>query len=310
MRNRWMAAAGLVCWGLLLTIPASLPAQAIRVTLLGTGAPPPSLERFGPSILVEAGPEKLVFDVGRGALQRLAQLRVSYAALSGVFFTHLHSDHVVGLPDFWLTGWLLSGRDSALAVFGPAGTADMTRHLEAAYAFDTEVRIREGKNPVGGSHLRTSDISEGVIFEQGGVRVTAFLVDHGPTRPALGYRVDYGSHSVILSGDTRYSVNLINHSKGVDLLIHETASATAEDLQAHERTRIIIAHHTTPECAGEVFDRVRPKLAAYSHIVLFPGVTEDDALRLTRTHYAGPLVMGKDLMRFEIGDSVTVSQAP
>jgi ribonuclease Z len=258
---------------------------------------------------VEAGPEKLVFDVGRGASQRLAQLGVSYATLSAVFFTHLHSDHVVGLPDFWLTGWLLSRRDSAMAVFGPAGTADMTRHLEAAYAFDTEVRIREGKNPAGGSHLRTSDITEGVIFEQAGVRVTAFLVDHGPTRPALGYRVDYGTHSVVLSGDTRFNENLITHSRGVDLLIHEVSSATAEDLQAHERMRIIIAHHTTPECAGELFNRVRPKLAAYSHIGLFTGVSESDAIRLTRIHYAGPLVMGQDLMRFEIGDSVTFSQA-
>lgn len=296
-------------WCLMVGAPAALVAQTIRVTLLGTGNPTPSLDRFGP-VLVEAGPEKLVFDVGRGASQRLAQLGVSYATISAVFFTHLHSDHVVGLPDFWLTGWLLSRRDSALAVFGPAGTADMARHLEAAYAFDTEVRIREGKAPVDGSHLRARDIGEGVILEQGGVRVTAFEVDHGPTRPALGYRVDYGTHSVVLSGDTRYSLNLIAHARGTDLLIHEVAAATAEDLKAHERTRIIVGHHTTPECAGELFDRVRPKLAAYSHIGLFPGVGETDVLSLTRAHYTGPLVIGQDLMRFEIGESVTFSQAP
>jgi ribonuclease Z len=172
------------------------------------------------------------------------------------------------------------------------------------------VRIREGKAPVDGSHLRARDISEGVIFEQGGVRVTAFEVDHGPTRPALGYRVDYGTHSVVLSGDTKFSLNLIKHATGTDLLIHEVAAATAEDLQAHERTRTIVGHHTTPECAGEVFDRVHPKLAAYSHIVLFPGVLESDVLSLTRAHYTGPLVIGQDLMRFEIGESVTFSQGP
>jgi ribonuclease Z len=291
---------------LTLAAPAPLRAQTIRVTLLGTGTPAPSLERFGPSILVEADSEKLLFDVGRGASQRLAQLGVSYADLSAVFFTHLHSDHVVGLPDLWLTGWLLSRRETAIPVYGPAGTVDMARHLEEAYSFDTEVRIREGKAPVDGSHLAAHDITEGVVFERGGVRVTAFLVDHGPTKPAFGYRVDYAGRAVVLSGDTRFSPNLIAHAQGVDLLIHEVAAATLEDLQAHERTRIVVGHHTTPECAGEVFALVHPKLAAYSHIGLFPGVREGDVIPLTRTHYAGPLVVGQDLMRFDVADTVSV----
>ncbi len=291
----------------ILPAPALLQAQSIRVTLLGTGAPPPVLDRFGPSILVEAGSVKLLFDVGRGASQRLAQLGVSYADVSAVLFTHLHSYHVVGLPDLWLTGWLLSRRETALRVLGPAGTADMARHLEEAFSFDTEVRIREGKAPVNGAHLAATDIGEGVVFEESGVRVTAFEVDHGPTRPAFGYRVDFAGRGVVLSGDTRFSPNLIAHARGADLLIHEVASATGADLRAHERTRIIVGHHTTPERAGEVFDRVRPKLAVYSHIVLFPGVRESDLLSLTRTHYAGPLIIGRDLMSFEVGDSVRVS---
>lgn len=79
----------------------------IKVTLLGTGTPQPILERFGASILVQAGGKNLLFDAGRGCLQRLQQIGVEYNTLDGVFFTHLHSDHIVGFPDLWLTGWLV-----------------------------------------------------------------------------------------------------------------------------------------------------------------------------------------------------------
>src|SRR6478672_9212062 len=94
----------------------------IKVTLLGTGTPQPLLERFGPSILIQAGSETVLFDAGRGCLQRLRQLNVSYAKIDALFLTHLHSDHVVGLPDLWLTGWLVSERSTPLDVYGPAGT--------------------------------------------------------------------------------------------------------------------------------------------------------------------------------------------
>jgi len=64
------------------------------------------MDRFGPSTLVEAGAEKFLFDAGRGVLQRLFQLKIPFADISGLFLTHLHSDHVVGIPDLWLTGWI------------------------------------------------------------------------------------------------------------------------------------------------------------------------------------------------------------
>jgi ribonuclease Z len=310
MKGSWLMRGVLSLCCMTLAAPASLWAQSMRVTLLGTGGPAPALDRFGPSILVEADSERFLFDVGRGTSQRLAQLGVSYSDLTAVFFTHLHSDHVVGLPDLWLTGWLLSRRGNPLPVYGPTGTGDMAQHLEEAYRVDTGIRMREGRAPVGGSHLAAHDITEGVVFERGPVRVTAFEVDHGPMRPAFGYRVDYAGRAVLLSGDTRYSLNLIAHAEGVDLLIHEVAAATREDLAAHERTRVIVGHHTTPDSAGQVFGRVRPKLAVYSHIVLFPGVREADLVPLTRLHYAGPLVIGQDLMRFDIGDTVAVTEPP
>lgn len=312
--------ATLLLWCVLCTLSASHvfaqpgvhpvdrpPANEIRVTLLGTGTPRPVMDRFGPSILVEAGEEKLIFDAGRGAMQRLLQLDVSYADITGVLLTHLHSDHIVGLPDLWLTGWLVSRRATPTPLWGPSGTTDMARSLEAAYAFDRDIRVRDDKVPAAGGHLDAHDIAERVVFERNGVKVTSFLVDHGVVKPALGYRVDAGGRSVVLSGDTRYSPNLISHAKGVDLLIHEVGGATAEELRRNELSRSIIAHHTTPEMAAQLFNEVHPKLAVYSHIVL-RDVTVDDVMRTTRLTYAGPLQLGEDLMRFHVGDSVTMER--
>ena len=279
----------------------------IRVTLLGTGTPRPLMDRFGPSILVEAGKEKLIVDVGRGAMQRLFQLGVSYADITGVLLTYLHSDHIVGLPDLWLTGWIISRRGTPLELWGPAGTRKMAAGLESAFSFDLDIRVRDDKVPAEGGRIIAHDIGEQVVFDRGGVKVTAFLVDHGLVRPALGYRVDAGGHSVVLSGDTRYSPNLISHAQGTDLLIHEVGVASAEQMSRDAHTRTIIAHHTTPEDAARVFNEVQPKLAVFSHIVL-RGATADDAVRTTRLTYAGPLQLGEDLMRFHVGEAVTIER--
>jgi ribonuclease Z len=291
--------------------PAAAQEPPIKVTLLGTGCPPAVMNRFGPSTLVEAGPQKFLFDAGRGAMQRLVQLGVRWQDVQGVFLTHLHSDHVVGFPDLWLTGWLIvPGRNVPLPVWGPTGTGQMMSHLEQAYEYDIRVRVANDRASREGAMLRPRDIGEGLIWEGSGVKVTAFEVDHAPVKPALGYRIDYAGRSVVLSGDTRLSENLIRHAQGVDLLVHEVF--VPETLQRAgvppERAKNIIDYHLTPEQAGEVFARTKPKLAVYSHICM-PTALEQDLLPPTRRTYAGPLELGEDLMVIEVGDRINVRRS-
>jgi ribonuclease Z len=300
-------------------VSAARPAQAdLKVTLLGTGTPIPIINRFGPSTLVEAGPEKLLIDCGRGASQRLWQLHIPLSAVTAVFLTHLHSDHVVGIPDLWLTGWLptpFGGRSSAFRIWGPRGTKDMMANLERAYAWDIQVRAPDENLRPAGVTVVAQDVEEGVVYEKNGVKVTAFTVDHGPLiKPALGYRVDYNGHSVVISGDTRPTENLVKFAQGTDVLIHEVADARPELLKISDAARRIIGHHTRPAEAGRIFSRVRPRLAVYSHIALLttesaiPPPTMDDIVAATRTTYAGPLQVGSDLMTIEIGSTVTGHQ--
>ena len=288
-----------------------------RVTLLGTGSPQPSITRFGPGVLVQAGGQILLFDCGRGVTQRLVQLGVKLGAVNKVFITHLHSDHIVGIPDLWLTGWLeipSAQRKGALHVFGPMGTRNMMESLEKAYEWDIKTRIADQNLVKENVAFIVNEIQEGVVYDNGGLKVTAFEVDHGDLiKPAFGFRIDYDGRSTVVSGDTRINENLIRHATGTDLLIHQVAAVRPE-LLTSPVFQVILAHHTKPEEAGIVFARTKPKLAVFYHFSLLgtpqvPPMTEQEVVELARKNYSGPIVAGEDLMVFRVGqDGVSIKK--
>lgn len=291
--------------------PTAQQPGTLQVTLLGTGNPRPNMERFGPSILVEAGERKILIDAGRGSAQRLFEIgaRVTLTAIDAVFLTHLHSDHVVGLPDVWLTSWVF-GRTKALEVVGPPGTAEMSGHLEQAFQWDINMRSKDEGFVLEGVRLAARNVQPGVAFDRDGLKVTAFAVDHGGViDPAYGYRVDYQGRSVAFSGDTRYFEPIVDHAKGVDVLVHEVISPEVEErraqVQGARAIERVIAHHASPEQVGTIFSRVKPRLGVYSHIVPSPA-TAEDLIGPTRKTYAGPLAVGYDLMTIVIGDTIEV----
>ena len=316
----------LLAAGLLLATPAAPPPALtsaatttpatteplFRVTLLGTGNPRPSIERFGPAILIEAGDRRLLFDAGRGVTQRLFQIDGAplLCSVDTVLLTHLHSDHVVGLPDLLLTGWLF-GRPEPLTVLGPKGTTAMSRHLNEAFAFDRRIRAEDEGLPPDAGRILARDVGAGVVLESAGaLEVTAFEVDHAPVKPVYGYRIDFGRRSVVLSGDTRASEAVVARATGVDVLIHEVVAVEAERRLAAvvdpKRVEKIVARHTTAEECGRLFARARPRLAVYSHIVPSPA-TADDLIPATRRSYDGPLEVGHDLMTITVGEKIEVT---
>jgi len=324
MSPRYIQVQILTALALLFVNTSSVLGQAVpaapsdfKVTLLGTSTPNPLPDRFGPSTLVEAGNERLLFACGRGATIRLWQLRIPLGTVK-LFITHLHSDHTVGIPDLWLTGFAplpYGQRSSPFAVYGPKGTAEMMSYMEKAYAADIENR-REFIPNFSPQQVAISakDIDEGVVYEQNGARVTAFRVKHADLKDAFGFRVDYRGHSVVISGDMAPNENFIKYARGADVVIHEVGVARPELLEKDPGVRQMLAtHHSSPEDAARDFARIKPKLAVYTHFTRprredIPEVSIEEILSRTRAIYSGPLVAGEDLMSISIGDSVTIKR--
>jgi ribonuclease Z len=291
----------------------------LTVILLGTAGGPTILaQRLGISTLVVAGSETLLFDCGRGAPIGMVRASISPADVTKVFLTHLHSDHVIALPELYLYPWASEGRTTPLQVWGPDGTRAMMEHLQKAFAFDIHIRRDvDEKFSAEGIEVIATDIHEGVVYQANGVKVTAFLVDHGPVKPAFGYRIEYQGRSVVMSGDTRPSENLIKFAKGADLLIHEVGRwkqdpalvGPPDELLPNSRAtrrqaKIVAEHHTDPLEAGKVFEMVRPKLAIFSH---YNG-TASAILTLVRQSYAGPVEFGEDGMTIDVGETIDIQR--
>jgi ribonuclease Z len=306
-------------------VQAQTPLQidrSLKVILLGTrGGPAIDAQRPGNGTLVIAGREMLLFDCGRDASAAITRMAILPADVTKVFLTHLHSDHVVGLPELYLFPWATQGRSTPLQVWGPDGTKSMMEHLEKAFAFDIHIRRDvDEKFSADGIKVVATDVREGVVYRANGVTVTAFLVDHAPIVPAFGYRIEYQGRSVVLSGDTRVSDNLIKFAKGADLLIHEVGMSKEDPRLAgpldervpgargtRRQLKSIVEHHTDPAEAGIVFEKVKPKLAMFSH---YTGGVTATALPLVRQNYSGPLEFGEDGMTIDVGETIAVRRLP
>jgi len=208
----------------------------------------------------------LIFDTGRGAVIRLEQAEVSLSGTT-VFITHLHSDHLNGLSDLWTTGYIPPTlRQTPLEIYGPPGIVELAGGLQVAFKADLEIRSTELAER--GINFSTSAATfdatevgrEGIFFDRGGVKVSAISVEHGVST-AFAYRVDYGGRSVVISGDTRLSKNLIDKARGADLIIHEVMSVKEELLKGSAMLQAILTGHTLPEDAGILFRDVEPKMA-------------------------------------------------
>jgi ribonuclease Z len=293
-------------------------AQDLRVTFLGTGAPRPSFERYGPSILVEAGDQRILVDPSWGLRERIMQVGSFplLADIDHVLISHLHFDHTIGFTDLWLSGWLY-GRRVPLTVQGPEGTVDMMKHFREAYGWDIDFRILVGV-PSEGVQINATDVAPGVIYEHDGLKVTAFEVEHLPidleTREpldlwgtAFGFRFDYRGHSLVLSGDTRPSDNLVEHSRGVDVLVHEAQYPSPNATEEAKLANVSLSVHTDPKDAAVIFERVKPRMAVYSHLIP-PHITAQEWEAVTP--YDGPLTVAHDLMMITIGDDIEITDRP
>lgn len=297
-------------------VMADLDAGALHVGFCGTGSPLPSRDRAAACTVVIADGKLFVFDMGEGSGETLSLMGMPLGKVQGVWLTHLHSDHFEGLGPFTLQRWAGTSAKTPLPVFGPPGVTEITDGLNAAYRIDSTYRIAhhgEAVVPQSGFGMTGAAIAPGVVYDQDGVRITSFAVDHNPIAPAFGYRVDWKGRSVTISGDTAYTPELAIAAKGSDLFVSELLNPhmvkilenSARKAGNPNRAKIfadIQNYHISPEQAADVAKKAGAGMLAFSHIVpsvptLLEGVLTGDAAN----HYTGPIKVMHD------GDVISIS---
>ena len=284
----------------------------MKITLLGTGTPVPDALAYGTATLVEAGSRRVLIDCGRGAVIRLSQTGLSVGAIDTVLLSHYHSDHYAGLFDLLMTGGIPHGfanRGGPLHVYGPPGIEQLAEGAWLAGQPDRDIRVADSEIDPEHVRLVPHELIEGTVFDEDGLRIEAILVDHGEfIRPAYAFRVEYGGRVFVHSHDTRYNENLIERSRGCDVLVHEVAAASAATLRKHPEVKVAIDHHATPDDVGRVFAEVRPSLALLTHLALLrpAPVPIEKVLETIGRRWDGPVVVAEDLMTILLGRSISV----
>ncbi len=272
--------------------------------LLGTaGGPTPKATRAAPSQSIVVGDRVYLVDCGDGVARQLALAKLPVRQLRAVFITHQHSDHNAGYGPLFLLGWT-AGLSTPVDAYGPPPLREMTRHLLDAYRYDVELRMKDEGRPPLAPLIRPHEISSaGEVFKDDRVRVTAALNNHPPIAHSFAYRIDGPDRSIVISGDTTYSENVVKLARGADVLVHETLSRQfwerPDAPQPPSVVRHIIASHTDAADAGRVAAEAGVGTLVLSHFVPTegPGAPSDDEwLAAARRHFTGTIVVGRDLM--------------
>ena len=261
--------------------------EGIRLITVGTSSPLPS-NRVQTCNAVFVNGKFFVFDVGDGASNKLDRLDLPIAKLDGIFISHWHSDHFIDLPNLINRSWLY-GRQKSLYVYGPDPIDSILQGIKMMLHAEQEFRVEHHgadimKPGIANAipiSISTEDNSRKIVYQEDGITISTFTVDHDPVSPSLGYRVDYNGLSVVISGDTKKSSNVIEHAKGADILVHEAMqtefikrAAILQERSGNTRNQKIlndvVDFHTTPVEAAEVASEAGVKKLILNHLAPVP----------------------------------------
>jgi ribonuclease Z len=292
---------------------AELP-DGLHIYVCGAGSPLPDPQRSGSCLGVLAGDKAFIFDAGSGGALNLGPMGFPLVRTEEVFLTHLHSDHFDGLGQMLLGTWINSKRTAPTPVSGPTGTAEIVAGFNTAYRIDSTFRTAHhgadiADPAVYGATAReiTLDGDQQVVYDQGGVKITAFKVTHDPVTPAFGYRIDYKDRAVSISGDTAYDPRVAAASKDVDVLFHEALNMAMVETMEQIANRNgapgiaqilfdIRDYHTSPVDAARIATQAGATDLVLYHIV--PMLPSDALIPVfikdAKSEFDGRMTVSKD----------------
>lgn len=275
----------------------------MELIFLGTGCPAVSKERYGPAHLLEAAGRRVLIDCGSGVTQRLVQARTSGAAIDLLLLTHLHSDHLVDLFQLLISGWH-QGRKEPLKVAGPKGTGRYVEGLLTHWRAELDQRVAFEKRPSDtGLKVEVEEIGDGWTKTLDDLEIEAFAVEHLPVKHAFGFSLTAGGKRLVVSGDTRRCDAVIEAARGCDLLLHEVfihhAMAPKPGVRDRETIEQVASYHTLSQEVGKIASEAGAKVLALTHFVP-PDAGREELLAEVRQDYDGPVILGEDLMRYDL----------
>ncbi len=279
--------------------------EASRLILLGTaGGPTPKPNRAAPAQAIVVGDATYVVDCGNGVARQMVLAQLRLGSIQGVFITHQHSDHNADYGNLLLLAWA-SDLSHRVDSYGPPPLVAMTRQFLELNDFDIRTRIADEGRPALAPLIRPRELTAGgVIHQDERVQVTAALVEHPPVVPSFAYRFDCPDRSIVISGDTRPSAALVALARGADVLVHEVMhvpsieALIASEPNATTLREHLLASHTTTEQVGRIATEAGVGTLVLSHFVPggFPFLADEVWHDAVRPHFAGRLVVGRDLM--------------
>jgi ribonuclease Z len=274
----------------------------IEIVLLGTGSPLVDPDRAGPATLVRAGGATFLFDCGRGVLMRAAAVGVPAGQLTALLLTHLHSDHITDLNDVITSRWVTSFAPHPLPVIGPPGTQAVVDGLLDSLAPDISYRLAHHEDLSWDPGVLVTEHAEGVVYDDGGVRIVAAPTDHRPVHPTLGFRIEHDGHAVVIAGDTVPCDGLDRLCAGADALVHTVIRADLVETVPIQRLQDILDYHSSVEQAAATATRGGVGTLVLTHYVpaLVPG-TEAEWRARAATEFDGVVELGDDLHTVRIG---------
>jgi ribonuclease BN (tRNA processing enzyme) len=281
------------------------PQRKSRLILLGTGGgPTPKKNRSAPANAIVIDGATYVADCGNGVARQMVLADIPLASIRNVFITHHHSDHNADYGNLLLLGWE-STLTTRVGTYGPPPLAKMTQLFLEMNDYDIRTRMAdEGRKPLAQLIVPHEISNAGPVMQDKNVKVTAALVEHPPVRPAFAYRFDCPDRSIVFSGDTRPSENLVRLAHGADVLVHEVMYLPAIDRliaaepNAATLRRHLLASHTTTEEVGRIATEAGVKTLVLTHFVPggAPYIKDEIWHDAVRPHYSGDLVVGRDLL--------------
>ena len=289
--------------------------------LVGTGGPFPSGRAQSCTALFVNG-QFLLFDAGDGAMGSIRAANLPLGQLDAVFITHYHNDHYADLGDVMEWSWIM-GRRLTLPVHGPTGITQIVDGFQSAYALEATYRTaHHGKDLMPPEWVDSEPVEFAppehdralVVYEQDGVVVKAFRVNHAPVEPSVGYRIEYQGKVIVLSGDTVRTNSLLANSQNVDLLICEAMNKELVQVMQAVNKDIgndflattlydIQDYHMDVSDVGALAQEANVKRLALNHLAPKPqsdrqaNMFYGDAISEL---YAGELFVGKDGMQIVI----------